>query len=110
MQAHTPSIFALSAQKAVSELCRDLTKRIQRKVTAEYGATDCEQFHDVALCVADGGLPYPLATIISGPGTPDGCVVLGSTGAPVVEGVRLAKAVQTARFEAVRNFRAMVRA
>lgn len=110
MQSAIPATFAQDTQATIAALCRDLTQRIQLKVTAEYGTTDCGQFHDVALLLEDGSLPYPLATIIGSLGTPGGFVVLGGFDDVAAEGLPLTDAVNTARLEAVRNYRAMRKA
>ena len=110
MQSTIPAAFTSDTQATIAALCSDLTQRIKRKVTADYGATDCGRLHDVALSLADDSLPYPLASILAGPGIPDGFAVLGSFDDTAAEGMSLADAVNTARFEAVRNYRAMRKA
>ena len=103
----TSTTFTSDTQATIEALCRDVTQRIKRKVTADYGHTECGRYHDAALVLDDGSAPYPLATIIGDLCTPDGFVVLGGFDDVAVEGATLADAVNTARFEAVRNYRAL---
>jgi hypothetical protein len=105
--------FTPAARVVIADLCKELTRRVQRTVTADYGQTECGRYHDAALCVeslpADSwGHPGPLASILAGPGIPAGFVVLGADGTPVVEGVALGYAVKAARRSAMRRYRGMV--
>ena len=96
----------------IESLRKELARRIQRTVTADYGQTECGLYHDAALCVeslpaGSWGHPGPLVSILAGPGVTGGFTVLAADGSPVVEGVALGHAVQAARFEAVRRYRGM---
>lgn len=109
MQSQT---FTPAARVAIADLCKELTRRVQCAVTAEYGHTECGQFYDAALCVeslpaGSWGRPGPLVSILAGPGVRGGFAVLAADGSPVIEGVALEHAVQAARFEAVRSWAAM---
>ena len=109
---HVATTFTDAHRATIADLCKELTRRVQRTVTADYGQTECGQYHDAALCVeslpaGSWGHPGPLVSILAGPGIPEGFVVLAADGSPVVEGVALGHAVQAARFEAVRRYRGM---
>lgn len=106
--------FTPAARVVIDDLCKDLARRTQRIVTADYGQTDCGEFHDAALCIeslpADAeGHPGPLVSVLAGPSIPGGFVVLGADGAPVAEGVALGHAARAARLAAMRSYRRMVR-
>jgi hypothetical protein len=102
-----------AARALIADLCKELTRRVQRTVTVDYGQTECGQYHDAALCVeslpaGSWGHPGSLVSILARPEIPGGFAVLAADGSPVVEGVALGQAVQAARFEAVRRYREMV--
>jgi hypothetical protein len=106
-------LFTPAARVVIDDLCKDLTRRIQRTVKADYGQTDCGQVHDVALCVESlpevaQRHPGPLVSILAGPGVAGDFVVLGADGAPVAEGIGLGHAVTAARLSGVRSYRKMV--
>ena len=108
MQAATA--FSPAVRAVLDNLCEDLSRRTRRTVTADYGQTECGQFHDAALCIeslpaGSWGQPGPLVSVLAGPGVPGGFVVLGADGIPKVEGVGLEVAVQAAKSEAVRAYR-----
>jgi hypothetical protein len=103
---------AFTAHRAAIEALRkELTRRVQRTVTIDYGATDDGREHDATFVVEELpegalGRPGPLVSILTGPGIKgDGFVVMGSDGATLAEGVSLDRAVQSARFAAVREYR-----
>jgi hypothetical protein len=103
------SAFSPAAQAFIADLCKDLTQRLKRPVSADYGQTECGEVHDVALCLeslpaGSWGHPGPLASILAGPGIPGGFVVLDAQGIPTVEGVPLEAAVQAAKSQAVLCF------
>lgn len=107
------STFTPAHRVAIDLLCKELTRRAQRTVTADYGQTECGRYHDAALCVeslpaGSWGHSGPLVSILAGPDVPGGFAVLTADGAPLAEGVTLEHAVQAARFEAVRRYRGMV--
>ena len=102
--------FAPAARAVIADLCKELTRRVQCTVTADYGQTECGQYHDAALCVeslpaGSWGHPGPLVSILAGPGVPGGFAVLAADGSPVVEGATLGRAVKAATTEAVRGYR-----
>lgn len=106
--AFTPAVRAV-----IDDLCKELTRRTCRTVTADYGQTDCGLYQDAALCVEDlpadaEGHPGPLVSFLAGPGVPAGFVVLGADGAPVIEGAALGHALRVARLAAMRRYRGMV--
>jgi hypothetical protein len=107
--------FTTAHRAAIEALRCDLTRRVQRTVTAEYGETEDGTFHDVALCVESlpagaWGEPGVLVSILTGAGIGgDGFVVLAAAGDPLADGVDLAHAVQSARFTAVRQYREMAK-
>jgi hypothetical protein len=111
MQTATASAtFTPATRVVIDDLCKDLTRRIQRTVKADYGQTDCGRVHDAALCVeslpaGSWGHPGRLVSILAGPGVAGGFVVLGADGAPVAEGVGLGHAVTAARLSGVRSYR-----
>jgi hypothetical protein len=102
--------IAPDTRATIDALCKELTRRVRRTVTAEYGQTECAQYHDAALCVeslpeGSWGTPGPLVSILAGPGVPGGFAVLAADGSPVIEGVPLDQAVQAARLAGVREYR-----
>ena len=110
---HAHASFTPAARVAIDDLCKDLTRRIQRAVRVNYGQTDCGLYYDAALCVASlpegaWGQPGPLFSILAGPALPDSYVVMGADAAPLTERVGLAQAVKAARFAGVRRYRKMV--
>jgi hypothetical protein len=112
MQAH--AALSTAARVVIDDLCKDLSRRIERTVRADYGMTDCGSYHDAALCVqslpdASWGQPGPLVSIVAGPGSPGGFVVLAADGSPLAEGVDLGQAVRTARMAGVRRYRQVVK-
>lgn len=112
MQAIAAS-FTPAVRVVIDDLCRELTRRTRRAVTADYGQTDCGQFHDAALCIEGlptdaAGHPGPLVSFLAGPGVPAGFDILSADGAPVVEGVALGYALKAARLAAMRRYRGMV--
>ena len=110
----TCTTFSPVVRVVIDDLCKDLSRRTQRTVTADYGQTDCGQFHDAALCIQDlpadaEGHPGPLVSLLAGPGIPAGFVVLGADGASVAEGLGLGQAVRSAKLAAMRRYRGMVK-
>ncbi|VTU29922.1 hypothetical protein [Variovorax sp. PBL-E5] len=94
-------------------LCADMTQRIGRKVTPEYGETDDGDYRDVALCIDSlpagaWGKPGPLVTLLAGPHVArDGFTVMGADGVAVVDNIAFEEALKAARFAGVREYRAM---
>lgn len=62
----THSTFTPAVRCVIDHLCSDLSSRIHRNVTADYGQTDCGQFHDAALCIE--GTPEKFSGVAGPPG------------------------------------------
>lgn len=106
---HFPA-FTTADHLAIEELRRDLTRRIQRRVTLHFGATDCGNFHDAAFCVdslSDGSsAANPLLTIIVSPNEALGTfTALNADHRALIEGGSLAEVLHAGRLAAVRAYR-----
>lgn len=105
------SIFTNTHHATIGALCRDLTRRVQRTVVADYGHTDDGGEHDVALRVDSlpagaWGSPGVLVSILAGPNvTRYGYSVLAADGSLLADGVEFTEALTTAKFAAVRQYR-----
>jgi len=105
------SIFTDTHHAAIDVLCRDITRRVQRTVVADYGHTDDEGTHDVALCVDSlpagaWGTPGVLVSILTFPDVArSGYSVLAADGSLLADGVEFMEALGTAKLAAVRQYR-----
>ncbi len=107
--SHAPA-FTTADHLAIEELRRDLTRRIQRRVTLDFGTTDCGTFHDAAFCVdslSDGSSAvHPLLTIIVSPSEAAGTfTALNADHRTLIERGSLADVLQAGRLAAVRAYR-----
>ncbi len=98
---------------SIETLRKDLTRRIQRTVTAEFGATDDGLVFDVALCVeslpfGSWGTPGPLVSFVKAQGR-EGLGLMAPDGSVLADGLCTIDAVKAARFAAVREYRAMTK-
>jgi hypothetical protein len=111
MQLLNPFTADKTAQ--IESLCADITQRIGRKVTPEYGETEDGEYHDVALCVDSlptgaWGTPGPLTTILTGPlDLGGGFTVMRADGSALADRAEFGDALKAARFAGVREYRAM---
>lgn len=107
MQA--PTTFAATHRASIEALRDNLSSRLQCDLDADYGDADCGLL-DAALCVnslpwGSFGAPGPLVSILAGNGAGDGYAVMGADGSSLAHGVTFARALQCAKFAAVREWR-----
>ena len=97
--AQHPAFTALQ-RSDIETLRRDLTQRIQRKVSADFGTTD-EGQNWALLSVED----EPLVSVVSGAGVPGPAGVMAADGSAVDEAMEFPVALKVARFIGVRQWR-----
>ena len=105
------TIFTTAQQDGINALRLDLTRRVRRSVTAEYGSTDCGQ-QWAALVVIDlptksFGRPGPLVSLLTGTGIGGEAAVMGADGGTVLSGVSFPEALQAARDSALGTWAAI---
>lgn len=104
-----PSTFTEAHRADIAALCAELSERIGQPMTADYGASDCGQLQDAALCV-DVDDRAPLVTIIVGPGiSGGGFAVMAANGSSLAHDVSFAEALRSARTAGAREFRRVAR-
>lgn len=94
-------------------LRRELSRRIQRNVIADFGQSDCGRFRDASLCVEElpagsWGTPGVLVTILTDTATGE-FHTIDAEGVPIDERVTFDQAIKSARFAAVRAYRSKTR-
>lgn len=99
MQTAQASEFIPAHRAAIESVCLQLSGQYGLTFIAEYGQTECGQFHDAALCVdEDGACGSPLVSLITGPGIAgDGFAVMGADGSSLADRATFTKALRVAQ-------------